>query len=353
MVTQKLDPADPMLGFIIGWIKTLAARVDQLHVLCLEHPAPNAPHLAELPANVQTWSMGKERGYGRLRITLTYWGVLLRLLRRVDVVFVHMVPRYVWLAAPLAFLARRPLVLWYTHRHRGAELQLALIAAKRIVTADSSSFPIRSPKVCTLGHGIDSEFFAPDPSVKLDTPPLIVHVARLMPIKHQQTLIEALAAFGHVPLRVAFVGIGDAEYISTLKARVQALNLGDKIVFTGGMDQAGVLDLYRRAVIAVNTSPQGLFDKAALESMFVGVPTITASPAFDAVYGGHAAALRIAGADDVHGLTARLSEWLNMDAGHRKSITVSVRERALAAHSLNGLMDRLTGLFHEICRKRA
>ncbi len=345
MITQKIDPADPMLGFTLRWVQALAEHVDQVDVVCLEHPPTNAPYLATLPANVHTWSMGKERGFGRVRIMLAYLGVLLRLIRRVDVIFTHMVPRYVWLAAPLAFLFRKPQVLWYTHRHVGIELRLALFAARSIVTADQTSFPIKSRKVRVLGHGIDDAFFAPDPSIARDDPPLIVHVARLMPIKHQATLIEALTAFKQVPLRAALVGTGDPRYTDELKALARSRGVADKVVFTGGMTQAQVLNMYQRATIAVNLSPVGLFDKAALESMLVGVPTITSNPAFDAVYGGHAPLLLISGPDDIHGLTARISEWLSMDAGRRKSVTVSVRERALASHSLNGLMAQLKAIF--------
>jgi hypothetical protein len=46
MITQKLDPADPVLGFTLDWVRALAARVDQLHVLCLENRLPHPQPLS-------------------------------------------------------------------------------------------------------------------------------------------------------------------------------------------------------------------------------------------------------------------------------------------------------------------
>ena len=61
MITQKIDPTDPLLAFVPMWVTALAARVEHLDVLCLEQPT------IALPTNVTAWSMGKERGRNRLR----------------------------------------------------------------------------------------------------------------------------------------------------------------------------------------------------------------------------------------------------------------------------------------------
>jgi hypothetical protein len=113
MITQKVDLDDDVLGFTHTWVNELAERVAHLHVLAL------LVGRCELRDNVMLYSMGKERGAGRLRRFLKFNRVVapLMLRRQVDVVFVHMVPLYALLAALWTKLARVPMVLWYAHGH--------------------------------------------------------------------------------------------------------------------------------------------------------------------------------------------------------------------------------------------
>ena len=97
----------------------------------------------------------------------------------------------------------------------------------------------------------------------------------------------------------------------------------------------------------MNLSPPGLFDKAALESMLCGVPTIVANPAFDPVLGDYAPQLRIPSSDDVSGLAERLRVLLAPDflgSAARQTMVQAIRERVRTTHSLDGLMDRLAAL---------
>lgn len=350
MITQKLDPADPRLGFTVGWARALAARVNALDVLCLE--GPRTGNTADLPPNIRIWSMGKERGYGRARMVLEFYRALRR--SHPDLIFSHMIPRHTWLAAPYAALRRIPQVLWYTHWSVTGELKLALAIASRVATAVPESFPLQSSKVHALGHGIDAEFFTPDPAAKPDEPPLIVQVARLARPKHQLSLLRAAASpeLRERLFQIALVGEAktpdEQAYERELRDFVRDSALAARVTFTDGLDPAGVRAMYRRAALAINLSPPGMFDKAAIEAMMTGTPTITASRAFDALYGEHADALRVAGPEDIAGIIKRLSYWLAADQTTRAQIAAEVRARAIAAHSLNGLMDRLVALMQSL-----
>jgi glycosyltransferase involved in cell wall biosynthesis len=285
-------------------------------------------------------------------LAFRFYRVLTRVINQTDVIFCHMVPRYAWMAAPVAMSYPVPQVLWYTHRQVTPGLKAALAVSRRVATAVPESFPIPSPKVRALGHGIDGSLFAPDETIPRDDPPLIVHVARLMPIKHQATLLNALSQLGNNKARAALVGAvppgQDMGYLDHLKNAADNLGVADRVIFTGALRPTAVRDLMRRATVAVNLSPEGLFDKAALESMLVGVPTIVTSAAFDGLCGEHAALLRIAAPDDVDGLVDRLDNLLALDAQKRQAVGEAVRARAAAAHSLDGLMDRLINLMAEV-----
>src|SRR5215207_7954403 len=155
MLVQQMDERDWLRAFIVGWVRALAAHVDQLDVLTLEMGEYHVPD------NVSVYSMGKERGKNRLRELSAFHRHMLRLAPKANVIFSHMTPRYVLLAAPYASLFRKPQVLWYTHRQPSAQLRLALALCWRIGTASPESFPIKSNKVRALGHGIETDFYAP------------------------------------------------------------------------------------------------------------------------------------------------------------------------------------------------
>jgi len=171
----------------------------------------------------------------------------------------------------------------------------------------------------------------------------IVHVARLMAIKHQATLIRAVAAVPET--RAVFIGDvppgQDAAYPGELAALAAKLGAEGRVTFAGAQPAEGVRDAYRAAFAAVNLSPPGLFDKAALEAMACGVPTLVANPAFDDLLGDDAALLRTGGPDDVDGLAERLRALLDMPEAERAALGLRLRERTIAAHSLDGLIERL------------
>jgi glycosyltransferase involved in cell wall biosynthesis len=346
MLVQKVDERDWLMAFTVRWIRALAARVDHLHVITLEQRE------ADLLGNITVQSMGKERGYGRPRELIAFYRALGRIICDVDVIFSHMTPRYTWLSAPLAVPYRKPQLLWFVHRQVSAELRLALAACTYAVTAVPDSFPIQSTKVRAIGHGIDADFYAPDPNCQPDNPPLIVYVARLMPIKHHETLLRALASSTlDRSVQAAIVGAvpagQDPAYLTHLENRARVLGIADRVMFTGGLLSDAVRDLYRRATVAVNLSPPGLFDKAALESMLTGAPTIVSSPAFDEMLGDHGSHLRITSPDNAEGLAAKLQALLALSPQQRAAMTQYIRERVKAAHSLDGLMDRLVALMKQ------
>lgn len=343
MITQKLDPADSILAFTIAWVRALAARVEALEVLCLEAKiAPDA-----LPSNVTVWSMGKERGVGRARRLAAFYRALFRLAPKIDAIFCHMIPRFAYLAAAVAVPFNLPVYLWYTHRQDNRELRVATALCKQVFSAMPESFPFETPKLIAVGHGIDTALFSPL-AVAPVTPPLIVQVARLMPIKHQGTLLQAVAALSDLPLSVAIVGSvpagQDVGYESQLRDLARTLGVADRVQFTGSLPADAVCGLYRRATAAVNLSPPGLFDKAALESMMVGTPTVVANPAFDGLLRDHAPLLRISAPDNVDGLATALRRLLTLPPAARADIALDVLGRARIAHSLDGLMDRLVAI---------
>jgi glycosyltransferase involved in cell wall biosynthesis len=365
MITQRLDERDWLVSVIPRWVNGLAQHVDALDVVALEIGQYTPP------PNVCTYTMGKEHGRGKFGKMLGFYRAVISLIGKADAVFVHMIPRYVVMVGPLALLARKPLALWYTHRHASLQLRLALPFCRRVMTASPDSFPLPTDKLRVLGHGIDTDFYSPQPQPLsiggeglqddvlpplrvrgggqgegLEERPAILHVARLMPIKHQKTLLRALAS--GIDAQVVLVGDvpqgKSAVYGEDLKALAYGLGIDSRVTFAGGLPPDSVRDWYRRAAIAVNLSPPGLFDKAALESMAAGTPTIVSNPAFDSLLGDYVSKLRIDSPEDVEGLAARLLALLALDDAERRTMGLYIRERVIAAHGLERLMPQLVNM---------
>ncbi|MBN1202266.1 MAG: glycosyltransferase family 4 protein [Anaerolineae bacterium] len=346
MITQKLDPADDRLGFVMRWVEMLAARLDHLDVICQAHASP------DLPANVTLYSMGKDTGAGRLAQARALTQHLRRLTPQVDGVFCHMIPRYVIFAAPWTRLHRKPLLHWYTHRQITPELRLARVLATHILTAAPNSYPLSTRKLAVMGHGVDTDLF---PLAGAENrPPEVVLVARLSRIKRQDWLLRAasrLAARGDVrPFHVIIVGgpvDEEPDYPAELAALANRLEPRPAVTFTGPLSHAGVGEVIQGCAVAVNLSPPGLFDKSALEPMLAGKPTLVTNPDFAPLLGDAADTLIVPDktGDDV--LADRLAVLLRQTPDERAAIGRTLRERVLAAHSLDGLMDRLVALMQK------
>ncbi len=334
------DADDPILGFTTRWLNELAKHYETLDVVTMR-----TGRLATAP-NVCVYSVGKERGLSEPARALRFYAILTGLLRRkrYERCFAHMMPLFAVMGAPLLQAARVPILLWYTHRQNHRLLQLAERVAWQVVTASADSFPFSTPKLHVVGHGIDTALYAPaaDPAPE---PFQVMQVARLSPIKHQTTL---LAATANLPVRVALVGgaltADDAAYAQAVRAQAAEPARCFPAQLTGALSSEQVIALARRSHAAVNLSPPGLFDKAALEAMACGLPTIVASDGFNDLLGAHQAALRVAHPTDVDGLRERLRALMAMSPAQRQQIGADLRAAVVASHSLPALVARLVAM---------
>lgn len=332
------DEADPVLGFACGWIRELAARCEYVDVITMYRGS------YQLPPNARVFSAGRERGLSKPLRLARFYRHLLRLHRRYDACFAHMMPLFAGLAGPLLSARGIPTTLWYTHRARSAQLRWGLAMSRRVVSADETSFPYDTDKLRVIGHGIDCEFYAPAPDQVAvgDAVPLVAQVARLAAVKHQATTIGAVAG---TEARLALIGGAQAgspqEYEKGLREQIRRLGIEERCRLLGDMPAAEVVEWYRRATVAVNMSPAGLFDKAALESMACGVPTVVCNPAFAPLLGEHAPLLLTGGPEDVGGLSQRLTRLFALSAVERAEIGAALRENVRRQHSLPAMTERL------------
>ena len=352
MITQKVDLGDDILGFTHTWVNKLAERVERLYVLAL------AVGRYSLRDNIELFSMGKERGNSRLERLVNFNRVVagLVLRRNVDIVFIHMCPRYAILAAPFAKLVRVPMVMWFTHRSVNNELRVAHWLVDRVVTASKESFRLKSDKVIITGHGIDTDTFKPLDVHKEGNTKVILSVGRISPIKNYETLIEAADILVNQKGRedLEFVVVGDVgteaqkDYFDKIKEMVRQCQLERHFRFAGSVPHSEVVQYYQNCDVFVNLSHTGSLDKAVLEAMACGKVPITCNEAFKDVFGDYADMLMFEKGDAGH-LAGKILGAIEIDADPRSVFERALRGIVVQEHSVEHLMDALVKVFQETC----
>jgi glycosyltransferase involved in cell wall biosynthesis len=261
ITTQALDRNDPVLGFFHRWVEEFAAHCEQVTLICLRE----GEH--QLPGNVRVFALG---GGGKLSRAYRLLKGAYKFRGNYDAVFVHMNPEYIVVAGWLWRLLGKRLALWYTHKSVDLKLRIAAVFADVLLTASKESFRLPSPKLYVIGHGIDTDFFSPDPGVARGSH--FLSVGRLMRSKRHDLAIEA-ARLENRALRIA----GDGPERRSLEAL--ARSAGVHAEFLGGINQTQLRQEYRQAGYLIHTSETGSLDKVVLEALACGLPVRTHDPA--------------------------------------------------------------------------
>ena len=200
-------------------------------------------------------------------------------------------------------------------------------------------------------HGLDAARF-PAPARALGPdgsdparPVVLQGVARLMPKKGIEVLLEALAALPSA-LHWRYEHIGGGPLREVLAARAVALGIGDRVTWRGALAHDEVLAAYRAADLFVLASriaadgdrdglPNVLLEAGAME-LAVVASRVAAIPELieDGVNG------RLVPADDVAALTVALA-GLIADPAARLRLGRAARARVLADFAMAGGADRL------------
>ena len=281
-VTQRVDPEHPALAATIPKIAALAQRLDEVVVLA-DSAVPGT-----LPANcrVRTFGAGSKADRG-----LRFERALAAELRERPLgVVAHMAPVFAVLAAPLARPLRVPIVLWYTHWHASPTLRLAVRLVNAIVSVDRRSFPLDSPKVQAIGHGIDlSEFecVSREPHAGLNA----LALGRYSEAKGLDVVLRALrlALDRGLDVRLEAHGpaLNDAERAqrAELERLAAELELGDRAVLEDAVPRRELPALFARSDVLVNNMRAGAPDKVVYEAAASCLPVVASNPVFDTLLG--------------------------------------------------------------------
>jgi len=351
MMTPTVDPLHSVQGFASTWISQIAQRVDKLYIITLAQRNVEQKNVIEL------YSLGTKTG--RFLKFLYLSRLLLKLVPKVDVIFVHMYPLFPVLIWPWAKLFRKPIVFWYAHGHVSLTLRLAHALVNRIVTASEDSFRIKSRKVKVIGHGIDVERFPFRSDLRLKGGPTIITVGRISPVKDYETLVEAtyllVNEYGMKDLKFTVVGgpasKSERNYLMNIKALVRKRRMEEHFNFIGSVSYDKVAEFYNRADFFVSASQTGSIDKAVLEAIASGNLIITCNEAFFPFLGNYYSLLTFK-KKNAQDLAKKIVHLHLMSEDSKVMIRSFLRKMVEAEHSLGVWLPRLISVFEEVLDER-
>jgi glycosyltransferase involved in cell wall biosynthesis len=319
VITQRVDPDDPALGATVPMLRSLAARVDELVVLTL------AARESSLPENVRVKVIAAPTQ--ALRGARFAAALVPELRPRPVAVLAHMSPIYAVLAAPLVRPLRIPLLLWFTHWRSSRLLQLAERVSTGVLTVDRSSFPLSSPKVIPIGHGIAVDAL---PCVEQEDRLRLLALGRTSPAKGLDTIVEAARLAGvELELRGPSLTGEERAYRDALGVPVEP-----------PVARREIARVYAAAGALVNNMRSGALDKVVFEAAASCLPVLVSNPGFGSLVEGIEPSLQFP-QDDAEALAGRIRALSDAGPEARARIGRELRARVERDHSVDRWAERL------------
>jgi glycosyltransferase involved in cell wall biosynthesis len=226
-----------------------------------------------------------------------------------------------------------PLLLWFTHWKASRLLRLAERVSTRVLSVDRRSFPLDSPKLAGIGHGIDmSDFDCAGRDEPGDGRLRVLALGRTSPAKGLETIVRA-AALADVDVDVEIRGPSLSDEERAERARVEAL-AGPNVRFGDPVPRAEVPALYRRSDVLVNNMRAGAADKVVLEAAASCLPVLASDPGWRGLLGPELLFER----ESPESLAAALGR---VAAADRDAIGRELRDRVAREHSVEAWADKL------------
>jgi len=263
---------------------------------------------------------------------------------------------------PLTVDRRAAFSLARTHRQRlGAwefyPVEMQGFVARRLDRVFTSSevsarqierdFRVPAGRLAMLANGLDTELFAPDPSVARSASELLCVGRASDPNKGIPTLIRALARLP-APVTLTLVDARESE----ARRWARELGCGERLRVTGRVETAELVRLYRRAALVVVPSRFEGFGLPAVEAMACGAAIVaTSAGALPEVVGVGGGGVLVP-PDDPEALAKAIASLLEQPEA-RHTLGVRARERIAAAYAWPRVAERTAAEYRAVLAERA
>lgn len=350
IITQKVDKNDPVLGFFHEWIFRFSQKVDKLFVIA------NEAGYYDLPKKVEVHSLGKERGYGKIRKYLRCRKLIKKLSKQSDGIFIHMCPEYAiltWL-----FSTNKKIVMWYVHKSKNFKLWLAEKMVDKIFTVSKNSCQVKSKKIEIVGHGIDVNKMQNTECRMQNDFFYILSVGRISEIKDYKTLVRAMCYLVHKKavrdIRLTIVGDAylkaDLEYKKEVEDLIKKKKLENRIRIIKGISQEKLSKVYNLHDLLVNLCPTGGMDKVVLEAAACELPILAANKSFESLVGDYDLIFEYNKPEDLAEKILKIIGTRQCivpkgEENRRREIGRHLRKQVVEHHNLSDLIQKITTTF--------
>jgi glycosyltransferase involved in cell wall biosynthesis len=338
-VTQTLDPEHAALAQTLDLVAALAARTEEVVVVCRD-------------VRTVTFDARSKPGRG-----IAFERALAPGLRDADAVFVHMVPTFALLAAPLARLQGLPLLLWYTHWNASRSLRAAARVCDAVLSVDSASVPLDSPKVRGIGHAIDVSMFESEPPGPHDGPLRLFAFGRTARWKGYATLLPAFSQAvtdgldATLELRGPSLTADERLHRAELERAISDDPvLRDRARLEAPVSRAEIVARVRDADVVVSPiEPRSgaTLDKTVYEAAAAARPVVTTNPALASFLSGLELPLLVP-PRDVGSLAAALVTVGRAPVEVRAAVGAELRRRVVAWHSLDHWAEAVIAVIGDV-----
>ncbi|MBV9354106.1 MAG: glycosyltransferase [Chloroflexi bacterium] len=198
------------------------------------------------------------------------------------------------------------------------------------------------PRAARLPLGVDARRFIPGDMQRPAAVTTVVHVASLVPVKDQHTLLRAVAAASQ-PVRLEVAG--DGPLAAHLAHLAEELGVRDRVCFRGPVAHDCLPAVYRRAAAFALSSVHEAQAMAPLEAAACGVPIVGTAVGVLPELCPDAALTVERG--DWHALARALTGLLG-DPERRASMGAAARRRVEADFTVEQCVDRFRACYEHL-----
>jgi glycosyltransferase involved in cell wall biosynthesis len=238
------------------------------------------------------------------------------------------------------------------HRRPPSDFSHRAAAAAAVVTVShanarsiSEGFCVPSAHIRVIPCGVDTARFHPNGA--RSSPPLVVCVARLVPVKNLSLLLEACALLRARGARFRAVVVGEGRSRAELEATRARLALTDTVELPGAATQQQVVRVWQHASVATLTSANEGMPVSLMEAGACGVPSVATAVGGVPELIEHEATGILVPPGDAPALAVAL-ERLISDRPLAGRLGAAARRRVEAQFSLRRQVDALLSLWDEV-----
>ena len=328
-----IDESDTSLGFAINWIETIAENYDQVDVVSLRKVSN---HNFSKSINIY----GADKNNNKFNKYIYLYKKVKELCEenKYERCFSHMSPISIVVCGYLLKKNKIKTTLWFTHPGPKVGIKklilfFSFLISEYVVTASSTSFPIKSKKVNVIGHAIDLFKFQSERNHhKLDN---FLILSRISRSKNLEIALDAFLNSDFKDCSLDIIGgtlnVNDERYLKLLKNKYSSNN----IKFLGKVDHSKLPDILKKYDVHFNSAKNGFYDKSVLETLSCGIINFYMNDDFNVLFGNDEYNFK-----NTTQLSQKLNNLKNLSDNEFVELQIKVKNK-LNHHSLSTLFNRL------------